>query len=216
MKRFVLATRNTDKVSEIQKIMNLNISLVGIGSFPEAEDVIEDGQTLHENALKKALAAFTVTGLPSIADDTGLEVDALNGQPGVWSSRFAGEQATYADNNRKLLRMLQDVPEQKRTARFRCVTCLADGNHIHYEEGISEGIITLELRGKSGFGYDPLFFVPELNKTFAELSLQEKNACSHRGKAFRAMAAYMQKRYGLERRNKRQESRNKNQEKDDR
>jgi XTP/dITP diphosphohydrolase len=216
VKRFVLATRNTDKVSEIQKIMNLSISLVGIGSFPEAGVVIEDGQTLHENALKKARAAFTVTGLPSIADDTGLEVDVLNGQPGVLSSRFAGEHVTYADNNRKLLRMLQGVPEQKRTARFRCVTCLVDGNHIHYEEGISEGIIILELRGKGGFGYDPLFFVPELNKTFAELSVQEKNAYSHRGKAFRAMAAYMQKRYGLERRNKRQETRNKNQEEDDR
>lgn len=197
MKRFVLATRNTDKVSEIQKIMNLNITLLGISSFPEASDVIEDGQTLYENALKKARAAFGVTGLPSIADDTGLEVDALNGQPGVRSSRFAGEHVTYADNNRKLMRLLQDVPEEKRTARFRCVTCLVDGDHAHCEEGISEGLIIPELRGNGGFGYDPLFFVPELNKTFAELSLEEKNACSHRGKAFRAMAAYMQKRYGV-------------------
>jgi XTP/dITP diphosphohydrolase len=197
MTRFVLATRNTDKVSEIQKIMNLNISLLGIGSFPEAGDVSEDGATLHENAFKKARAAFEVTGLPAIADDTGLEVDALNGQPGVRSSRFAGETVTYADNNRKLLQSLQGVPEAERTARFRCVTCLVDGDHIHYEEGISEGMIGMELRGEGGFGYDPLFFVPELNKTFAEVSLQEKNACSHRGKAFRAMAVYLQKRYGF-------------------
>ena len=216
MKRFVLATRNSDKLSEINKIMNLNITLLGIGSFPEASDVIEDGNTLHENALKKARAAFEATGLPSIADDTGLEVDALNGQPGVRSSRFAGEHVTYADNNRRLLRLLQNVPEEKRTARFRCVTCLVDGEHIHYEEGISEGRITRDFRGDGGFGYDPLFFMPGLNRTFAELSLEEKNACSHRGKAFRAMAAYMQKRYGLETGNKSQESRNKNQEKDGR
>jgi len=196
MKQIILATRNTDKVTEIEDIMKLeHLKLVGIDAFPQAPDVVEDGQTLRANALKKARSAFSATGVPAVADDTGLEVDALDGAPGVYSSRLSGENATYADNNAKLLRMLQDVPREKRTARFRCVACLVDGDHEQFVEGVCEGIILQEIRGEEGFGYDPLFFLPQFGKTFAELSLDEKNKISHRGRAFRGMASVLRERY---------------------
>ncbi|MBN1779636.1 RdgB/HAM1 family non-canonical purine NTP pyrophosphatase [bacterium] len=194
MKKLILATRNSDKIIEIQSIMKLDHSeLAGIGNFPQAPDVVEDGQTLRENALKKARSAFLATGLPSVADDSGLEVDALDGAPGVHSSRFAGEHVTYADNNAKLLSLMQGVPESRRTARFRCVACYVDKTHEEYVEGVCEGVILEELRGNQGFGYDPLFFIPRLGKTLAELSVEAKSTLSHRGEAFRRMGEMLKR-----------------------
>ncbi len=194
MKRIVLATRNQDKVREIQRIFSQgNIELVSLDDFPNAADVEEDGDTLHANALKKARCTQQWTGLPAMADDTGLEVDALNGAPGVYSSRFAGEDATYKDNNEKLLRDLYGLQDTGRTARFRTVVAFTDGKTEHCVEGVCEGLILNQLRGLQGFGYDPLFYLPEMGKTFAEISTEEKNRVSHRGIAFRKMADWIVK-----------------------
>ena len=190
--RFVLATFNVDKLREIQSIWrDKGWDLVSLKSYPNATPVPETGDTFQDNALIKARAAFQVTGLPSIADDSGLEVDYLDGRPGVYSSRFAGEDVTYRDNNEKLLRLMSDVPESKRTARFRCVVALVDEASEHWVEGTCEGLILFDYRGTEGFGYDPLFFVPEKGKTFAEMTGPEKHAISHRGQAFRRMAEFI-------------------------
>ncbi|MBN2030552.1 XTP/dITP diphosphatase [bacterium] len=192
MNQLVLATRNRDKVKEIRHIMmNGHWEFLSLLDFPEMAEVAEDGKTLLDNALKKARAAYRWTKTASIADDTGLEVDQLNGDPGVRSSRFAGENVSYRDNNEKLLRLLQDVPREKRTARFRCIVVFADGRKEKWVEGICEGIVLSEYCGVGGFGYDPLFYVPEKGKTFAEMSREEKNAISHRGKAFRLMGEWL-------------------------
>lgn len=186
--RLVLATQNPDKLKEIQEIMKgCPIRLVSLLDYPDVKEVVEDGDTLLDNAIIKAKAAYALTGLPSIADDTGLEVDALNGAPGVYSSRYAGESATYAQNVTKLLKSMKDVPEAERTARFRCVVALVDGENSLWVDGVCEGSILNERRGDSGFGYDPVFDVPEFGKTFAEMTADEKHAVSHRGKAFRKM-----------------------------
>ncbi len=188
-RRFLLATRNSDKFKEIREILGGNgWELLSLEDFPETVEVVEDGKTFSENALKKARAAFTATRIPSLADDSGLEVDYLNGVPGVLSSRFAGENASYRDNNEKLLRLMKDVPWEKRKAKFRCVVALVNEEEEKWVEGVCNGIIFSEYRGGDGFGYDPLFFVPEENKTFAEMTGREKNKISHRGKAFRKMA----------------------------
>jgi XTP/dITP diphosphohydrolase len=185
----VLATRNADKVREIRAILGLRDGdLRSLLDYPDFPDIEETGSTLEENALIKAGGGFRMTGAPCLADDTGLEVDALGGAPGVFSSRYAGEGATYADNVRKILLVMKDVPEGKRTARFRCVVALKAEGREELAEGACEGVILTEPRGADGFGYDPVFFVPELGKTLAEMNLSEKNAISHRGRAFRAMA----------------------------
>ena len=141
--------------------------------------------------MKKACTAFQETGLPSLADDSGLEVDFLKGAPGVFSSRFAGEHATYDENNEKLLRLLEGVPDAKRIARFRCVVAYVDDRQEHCVEGVSEGIILEARRGGGGFGYDPIFFLPEQGRTFAEMTRDQKNAISHRGRAFRRMGEFL-------------------------
>ena len=185
----MLATRNRDKVFEIKKLLDPSaFEVVSADEIPDLPEVEEDGATLEENALKKARAVARVTGAITIADDTGLEVHALGGAPGVYSSRYAGEGASYADNVRKLLAELQGVPEDKRSARFRCVVAIVDGSHSLTVEGVCEGRITMEPRGSGGFGYDPVFLEPNSGKTFAEMSPEEKNAVSHRGKAFRKVA----------------------------
>jgi len=146
----------------------------------------EEGSTLEENAISKAKVTNHFTGLPSLADDTGLEVEALNGAPGVRSARFAGETATYDDNNRKLLSQLRGLPENERSAVFRCVIAVAFGEEeIQTVEGRAEGFIIEKPRGEEGFGYDPIFYFPPLGKTFAELSPDEKNRVSHRAEALR-------------------------------
>ena len=191
-KQIILATKNADKVKEILRILqNPEYDLVSLLDFPDIPDIAEEGETLKENAFIKAKTAFKWTGLPSIADDTGLEVDFLNGGPGVYSSRFAGESASYHDNNTKLLNMMKDVAEEDRLARFRCVVAFITDKHDYWTEGVCEGRILTDYAGEGGFGYDPLFYVPSYDKTFAELDLAIKNQISHRGAAFRNMAAYL-------------------------
>ncbi|MGB7062416.1 MAG: XTP/dITP diphosphatase [Candidatus Zixiibacteriota bacterium] len=186
MKRIVLATNNKHKIKEIKDILSgLAAEILTLEDFPGAPRVEETGETLEENAILKAEAIHRFTGLPSLADDSGLEVDALQGAPGVLSSRFAGEHCSYADNNRKLLRLMADVPQNRRTARFVCVVAwMKDPENITTVKGEVEGIIALKERGENGFGYDPLFYLPDLNKTFAQLSFEEKNRISHRARAF--------------------------------
>ncbi len=193
VKEMVLATRNPDKGRELGALLGgLGIQLRTLAEFPSAPDVEEDGATCEANAIKKAKAIARSTGLPAVADDTGLEVDALGGRPGVFAARYAGEHATYEDNCRKLLKELDGVPAEKRTARFLTVAALAmpDGD-CHVTKGILEGVITEECVGSKGFGYDPVFLVPELGRTLAELTAEEKNRISHRAKAFRSMTGIL-------------------------
>jgi XTP/dITP diphosphohydrolase len=186
IRELVLATRNRHKGDELAAILGgLGIRIRTLDEFPDAPEVVEDGDTCEANAIKKAHAIAAWTGLPAVADDTGLEVDALGGRPGVYAARYAGEDATYEDNCRKLLLELTGVPPEQRTARFLTVAAIAlplDG--VRVAQGVLDGVIAEEARGALGFGYDPLFLIPELGKTLAELSADQKNAISHRGKAF--------------------------------
>ena len=187
MRELVIATGNAGKLAEIRAALEgLPYKILGaedVGGLPE---VIEDGETLLENAQKKARSAATHTGFLSLADDTGLEVDALDGAPGVYSARYAGEGCSYEDNNRKLLHELEKGGFKDRKATFRTVMVLAEPKGRHdWVAGSIRGEISRELRGSSGFGYDPVFYVPEKRKTFAELSLAEKNLISHRGQALK-------------------------------
>jgi len=180
--KLVVATRNRHKVEEIGKILDgLGYEILSLADFPDAPEVIEDGSTFEENALKKATAIFRYTELLTIADDSGLEIDALNGQPGVKSARFAGESASDDDRNQKVLGLLEGVPEVERGARFKCAIALSTpkGN-TEVVLGVCEGRITFETKGNAGFGYDPIFLVPKYNKTFAELGPKIKNRISHR------------------------------------
>lgn len=196
-KQFVLATLNQHKVEEIRDILKgERWELHSLRDFPETEETVENGKTLLANAMKKASASFQWTGIPSLADDTGLEVDRLKGAPGVLSNRFAGENASYRENNEKLIRLLEGIPREERTARFRCVVALVDGVGKWWVEGVCEGIILSEYRGEKGFGYDPVFYVPEKGKTFAEMQAGEKNTISHRGRAFREMAQLIKRHSG--------------------
>ena len=184
--KVVLATRNKDKIREVKQVLNgLNIDVLMLDQFPDVPEVIEDGATIKANALKKAKIVFESTQLLALADDTGLEVDYLKGQPGVYSSRFAGEDATYDDNCRKLLSLMEGVPWEQRTARFRCVIAIVGPGIEKLVQGTCEGFIIDEKRGKQGFGYDPLFYVPQYNQTFAEMPLALKNEISHRGVALK-------------------------------
>ena len=186
IRELVLATRNRHKAQELASLLSdLGISIRTMDAFPQVPDVIEDGKTCEANAIKKARAVSRATGLLAVADDTGLEVDALGGQPGVYAARYAGEHVTYEDNWRKLVRELSGVPYDRRTARFITVAAIASpSGEVQVAEGQLQGIITEEPAGAQGFGYDPVFFVPELGKTLAELSPDEKNRISHRAKAF--------------------------------
>ncbi|MBU4532307.1 MAG: XTP/dITP diphosphatase [Eubacteriales bacterium] len=185
MKRLLLATRNKGKVREIHALLaDLGVKVLSLSDYPDIPDIPEDGTTFAENAVFKAQEVARLTGEITLADDSGLEVDALNGEPGVHSARFAGEPKNDEANNTKLIALLEDVPPVYRTARFRCVIALVtpDGD-VHTAEGACEGLIILKPRGDNGFGYDPLFFVPEYDQTFAELPLDIKNQISHRGRA---------------------------------
>ncbi len=185
MKKAVLATKNKGKLKELQELLReLDIEILSLDDFPEVGKIVEDGKSFFENAMKKAKTVSEKTGLLAIADDSGLEVDALQGKPGIYSARFAGEDATDAKNNEKLLLEMKDIPIEKRGAQFRCVIVAyrPDGKWIK-TEGICRGTITTEPRGEKGFGYDPVFLPEGLNKTMAELSMEEKNKISHRGKA---------------------------------
>jgi XTP/dITP diphosphohydrolase len=186
--RVVCASANPDKVAEIRAILGDVVELTPRPA--QVPDVVEDGTTLEENARLKASAIAAVSHLPALADDTGLEVDALGGAPGVWAARYAGDSATYADNVAKLLRELSGVPAGARTARFRTVVMVRwpDGREMA-AEGVVHGTIALETRGARGFGYDPVFVPDEGDgRTFAEMSEDEKHEISHRGRAVRALA----------------------------
>jgi XTP/dITP diphosphohydrolase len=182
----VLATRNRHKGAELTALLSrLGIRIRTLDEFPGIPEVIEDGDTCEANAVKKARTVAEATGLPTVADDTGLEVDALEGRPGVFAARYAGEGATYEDNCRKLLTELAGVPREQRTARFITVAALdTPSQGVRVARGVLEGLIAEEPRGTEGFGYDPVFIVPRLGKTLAELSAEQKNQISHRAKAF--------------------------------
>ncbi len=185
----VLATRNKGKIAELRALLaGLGPQVVGLAEFPDIGEIPETGTTFLENARSKARAVCQATGLVSLADDSGLCVDALDGAPGVYSARYSGENATDAANNAKLLAALADVPEARRTCRFVSVVVAVapDGRELA-AEGLWEGRVTTSPAGQGGFGYDPLFFDPTAGLTAAELSPEAKNARSHRGKALANM-----------------------------
>ena len=185
IKELVLATRNPHKGAELVALLSdLGISIRTLAEFPGAPEVEEDGHTCEANAIKKAQAIMQYTGLTTVADDTGLVVEALGGRPGVHAARYAGANATYEDNWRKLLRELKGVARDQRRARFITVAAIARPSaKVEVAEGVLEGLIAEEPVGSQGFGYDPVFFVPEVGKTLAQLSPDQKNRISHRARA---------------------------------
>ena len=190
MSKIVLASGNEHKIEELNKLLEDEpYQVLSKKDFDNLPEVVEDKDTLQGNALKKAREICQIVELPTLADDTGLEVDSLDGKPGVYSARFAGPEATDKDNNEKLLRLLADHEDVgQRTARFRTVIALVlpDGRE-KVVEGKCEGYILKEPRGEQGFGYDPLFYVEEYDATFAQLPMETKNKISHRGRAFRSI-----------------------------
>ncbi|MDD3746198.1 MAG: XTP/dITP diphosphatase [Anaerostipes sp.] len=186
-KQLIFATGNANKMREIREI--LGDSEYEIVSMKEAGidvDIVEDGTTFEENATIKAKTIMEMTGQLTLADDSGLEIDALNGEPGIYSARYLGENTSYDIKNQTILDRLKDVPEEKRGARFVCAIAAAFPNgQIRTTRGIMEGIIGYEIKGENGFGYDPIFYLPKIEKYSAELSSDEKNALSHRGAALR-------------------------------
>lgn len=190
LEKLVIASRNPHKIEELQQILNpMGIQVLSTQDFPELQEVEEDKETLEGNALKKARYVAGETGLPAISDDTGLEVDALGGSPGVYSARYAGENATYQDNVDKLLKEMDG--KKNRAAQFRTVAALVDGEAEYTFEGICRGVIFFEERGEGGFGYDPVFKPKGYEQTFAELSSAVKNEISHRGRAIQKFVAFL-------------------------
>ena len=180
--KIILASHNVDKYKEIaDSLLSLDIELLSLSNFPGIGEIIEDGQTLTENAIIKAKTVYDLTGIPSISDDTGLMVNALNGAPGVYSARYAGDDATYSDNVEKLLRAMKGLPVENRNAEFKTVMVYYDKSMELIVEGVVKGEITFSPKGNGGFGYDPVFYVPEQEKTFAEMTIKQKNLISHRG-----------------------------------
>jgi XTP/dITP diphosphohydrolase len=193
--RFVLASRNRKKIEELKRILgDLGITLLSMQDFKEIEDIVEDGTTFEENALKKARFVARQTGLPSIADDSGLEVDALGGKPGVRSARYAGERATDEENVKKLLSEMKGLPSSMRKARFVCFIALVfpDGKEYTFS-GYVNGYITEKPSGNKGFGYDPVFQPEGFEKTFAEMSSDEKDRLSHRREALEKLKRFLNK-----------------------
>ena len=181
----LVATANRGKHREIVAVMrDLPVRWIDLSDLSQMPECIEDGPTFEANAEKKALHYARLTGFWTLADDSGLEVDALDGAPGVWSARFAGEPRSDARNNEKLIRLLASVPIQRRTARFRCALVLADAHGVLARStGVVEGLIIDDPRGANGFGYDPHFLIPAFGRTAAELDPDQKNRISHRGRA---------------------------------
>ena len=201
--KILVATTNPGKVTELNELLNIDAELVSLQDFDDMTEVPETGETFAENARIKALGYAQATGLLTISDDSGLVIDALGGQPGVKSARFCG--LVHADrseidkaNIRKVLELMQDVPPEKRTARFMCCICLASPTEALIEtHGSVEGIITTEEMGTGGFGYDPIFLIPDLGRTAAQLNNQEKNGVSHRGNAIRRFKPLLAEKLGL-------------------
>ncbi|HBU69576.1 MAG TPA: non-canonical purine NTP pyrophosphatase [Elusimicrobia bacterium] len=185
MDEIVLATRNKHKIEEIKRLLrDLEIKIHSVSDFAHVPEVEEDGDTLEENAAKKARTVALGTKKWALADDTGLEVKHLNGEPGVYSARWAGPECSYKDNNRKMLRLMKGVPAKKRGAVFSTVIALSDPKgKIFCVKGTVKGHISDKMAGKNGFGYDPVFVVEKTGKTFAQMSLEAKNKISHRGRA---------------------------------
>lgn len=184
MPLLILATRNKDKVKEIKEVLSdLNLEIRSFLDYPNIPGVIEDGSTFEENALKKARIVFEYTNLPTLSDDSGLEVSVLGMKPGVYSARYAGVPTNYENNNAKLLDDMKYIPVNNRQAQFRCVMVFKSKDVEKIAEGVCKGEIVFESKGRGGFGYDPLFVPDEYNQTFAEISPAIKNAISHRGKA---------------------------------
>ena len=197
MPSIILATNNKKKIEEIRAILNgLPVELHTTLEFPGLREVAEDKETFRENALKKAKETHEATRMNALADDSGLEVDALDGRPGVYSARYAGDGHPYEENNKKVLNELKNIPDNRRTARFHCVLAYVgrDTNGNYFEEffdGVCEGRINHHPMGQFGFGYDPIFFIPEFGKTMAELDPDVKNGISHRGRALEKFKAYL-------------------------
>ncbi|MDR5683777.1 MAG: XTP/dITP diphosphatase [Armatimonadota bacterium] len=189
----VIATRNPGKLRELQRILDdLPFELRTLRDYPDLPVLPEEGAMYAENAVSKAVTVARWTGEIALADDSGIEVDYLEGRPGVHSARFLGDDATDEDRNREVLRRLEGVPPESRTARYRAVVAVAfpDGS-VRTFEGVCEGMIARTPRGEGGFGYDPIFYVPELDRTVAELSPEEKDRISHRGQALRAARGFL-------------------------
>ncbi len=189
MKRMIFATGNENKMKEIREILGaLPLEILSMKEAGVSADIVEDGKTFEENALIKARAICKLAGEMVLADDSGLEIDYLNKEPGIYSARYMGEDTSYHIKNKSLIDRLEGVPDEKRTARFVCAIAAVfpDGKEL-VVRGTVEGIIGYEEKGENGFGYDPIFYLYENDKSTAELSAEEKNAISHRGKALRQM-----------------------------
>ena len=186
----IISTHNKDKLRELLnafEAVSQDINFKTLKDFPGIGDIEETGSTLEQNALIKARTVKEITGLPVISDDTGLEVDALEGAPGVYTARYAGEDCSYNDNVNKLLKNMIKIPLPNRRAKFKTVMAYVDDNVEFTVEGCANGIISRSISGENGFGYDPIFYIPEADKTFAEMKMEEKEIYSHRGKAIRKM-----------------------------
>jgi XTP/dITP diphosphohydrolase len=193
-KKLILATRNKGKLKEIQTLFSdLDIDIVSLDNTEDSPHIEEDGTTFMENAFKKAKVVAEATGIMALADDSGLEVDALNGAPGIYSARYSGENASDASNNEKLLTELKGVSSDKRGAHFTCVIVVyhPSGRWISAEASC-QGEITKKITGNRGFGYDPVFYIPSVDRTMAQLLPEEKNRLSHRGKALRKLKSELQ------------------------
>ena len=193
--KILVASTNRGKMAELSAMLEADVEWLTLADFDNIEEIAEDGETFEQNARKKALGYARATGYWTIADDSGLVVDALDGQPGIKSARFAAETTRGKgrvvidrENTAKVLKLMKGVADEKRKARFVCNLCLAKEHEVLIQtQGVLEGVISEKETGENGFGYDPIFFVPELKKTVAQLSSVEKNAISHRGKAINAL-----------------------------
>lgn len=197
--RILFATGNQGKMKEVREILaDLGVEVISMREAGVSAEIVEDGETFEENAVIKARTIMELTGEVTLADDSGLEIDALDGEPGVYSARYMGEDTSYHIKNNDLIRRLSQVPRQQRTARFVCSIAAAfpDGEIIT-TDGVIEGLIGYEEAGENGFGYDPIFVVPQLGCTTAQLSDEQKNEISHRGKALRKMKEELRKRMEL-------------------
>lgn len=188
-KRIIFATGNEGKMKEVRMILtDMGVSVVSMKEAGVRADIVENGKTFEENAVIKAKAVMKLTGQIAMADDSGLVIDFLNGEPGIYSARYMGEDTSYTIKNQNLIDRLQGVEESRRTARFVCaIACALPDGTVLTTEGTMEGIIGYESRGENGFGYDPIFYLPEFGCSSAQLSPEKKNELSHRGKALRKM-----------------------------
>lgn len=194
MKELIVASRNKGKIKEIKELLaGLPYKVTSLLEHPDLPEVVEDGKTYRENALKKAVTIAKITGKMTMSDDSGIEVKALEWKPGIYSARFAGEGASEDAKNAKIFNMLKGVPLSKRQCRYRCVIALVDGKgrEIGVVQGICSGLVAAKNRGTNGFGFDPLFIVPRYNKTFGELDESVKARISHRARALKKFKALL-------------------------